>query len=949
MGKIITYNFSQDFIACLAGYLKENLYSQEQGLSRVAVVFGGKRPALFLRKELSKRLGSSFFPPRFFSMDEFIKFIVSKKKTVRLSSDLEKSYLIYQVASLKAHDILNRRDDFADFLPWAQEIGSFIDELDLELVAKDKLKEIQLSAEIGYEIPERINKLLVNILKIIDEYHGNLAARGFLSRGLLYKEASESIGDIDLGEFDKILFCNFYYLHKSEELMIKKLFDRDKADLFFQKDELAWPAFDKLSKTFGRDIQPQEGPKPKAQISIYKGFDVHSQVGLVRNIIKNEILNVSQPLDKTLVMLPDADNLVPLLSEIAGDLKDFNVSMGYPLKRSSLFHLLQFIFKAQLRIKDGAYYTRDYLRILAHPLIKNLFLKKEASLSRIMVHKIEEMLLGMNKTNLSGSLFIKLKDVESSEELYKSAMDTFIGMGIDTDTGNLKAIVREIHSTSFSIWENISTFSQLAQALDSFCAVLLKESLVEVHPLDLKVLEKIYDIIDELKIAEFKDLTFKKEDLFRILESRLKDEKVSFKGSPLKGLQILGLLETRSITFDNVIIMDANEGLLPNVSVYEPLISRQIMEGLGLERLKQEEDIQRYHFMRLVMGARNVYFVYNDAPAKERSRFLEELVWLRQKEKQDIKIAPKSFSASYNVSVLTKEKAGIKKVPEVLDFLLKDCEYSASRVDTYLKCPLRFYFQYCLRLQEKEDLLDEPQAKDIGNFIHGFLDKAFRPFLNSCPDLNQEFEKFFFDEFDSCFVQDIQKRMGAEAFMVKEIMRQRLYKFLQFERQRKVKRIISLEAARPAASIRLGERQFSFKYRIDRIDLLDNESLLVLDYKTGSNVKAPDRLDKLESMEMSRDEIKKHVHSFQLPIYYYFTREDFKDKHLNAALYGFSGTNLEYFVRENQADTADKVMDLCLQALKVVLEEIIDPGTDFYPDTSDERACQYCPFSALCR
>lgn len=675
MGKIITYNFSDDFIQRLADYIANGDWSRQsyhfdenrdlspfaKDLSRIAIVFGGKRPALFLKKELSQRLNSGFFPARFFSMDEFIKFIVSKHNHIRLSSDLASAYFIYNAAKQKAPEVLKKREEFAQFLPWAKEISSFIDELDLEDVPKDKLKDIQLSASIGFEIPESINKLLSHIISIVEAYHKELRERKLYSRGLLYQDAAKLVSKIDLSEFDQILFCNFYYLHKSEEKVIKQLFDRDLATLIFQKDQRPWPVLDQLAKTFGQAITPAPSKKSPCELKVYKGFDTQSQVGLVAGILKEDILKAKTSPNKTLILLPEPDNLIPLLSEIAGVVKDFNVSMGYPLKRSSLFNLLQYIFSAQGTRKDNTYYTRDYLRVLLHPLIKNLKSSGEPALTRVLMHKTEEILLGISETPLSGSLFINLEDIEASEQLYNFRMDTLINMEVKASVPALKKILKEVHEVSFAIWEDVTTFAKLVEALKTFTGILLEKSFVSSHPLNLKVLERLYEIIDELKDAEFKDLTFPKEDIFKILESKLKDEKVSFKGSPLKGLQILGLLETRSLTFDNVIIMDANENILPKVSVYEPLIPRQIMEGLGLERLKQEEEIQRYHFMRLVEGAKQAYFVYDDNPEKERSRFLEEIIWLRQKEKGTLKVAPKSVEGAFSVSAFLKQEEPQKK------------------------------------------------------------------------------------------------------------------------------------------------------------------------------------------------------------------------------------------------------------------------------------------------
>jgi hypothetical protein len=207
----------------------------------------------------------------------------------------------------------------------------------------------------------------------------------------------------------------------------------------------------------------------------------------------------------------------------------------------------------------------------------------------------------------------------------------------------------------------------------------------------------------------------------------------------------------------------------------------------------------------------------------------------------------------------------------------------------------------------------------------------------------------FFREFETRFADEIKKRMGAEAFMVKDIMYYRLKKFLSKERLRKVKSILFLEERQPAGLIKLGAKHFKFKYRIDRIDLLDDGSVLVLDYKTGHSPKGPEPLDKLERMGLGREEIKKNIHSFQLPIYFYFTRGKFKEKPLNAALYGLRDLDLSYFIKPDKLDTAARVTELCLAALEATIAEITNPAVDFYPDKTDMRTCQYCAFSALCR
>ena len=490
-----------------------------------------------------------------------------------------------------------------------------------------------------------------------------------------------------------------------------------------------------------------------------------------------------------MIRRPPRSTLFPYTTLFRSSLvENFNVSMGYPLKRSALYSLLKFIANAQLTQKNGHYYTKDYLKVILHPLIKNLIIHSDPAATRILVHKAEEILLGIKETSLSGSLFLKLDDIENSNALYELSA----AVAFNTGVPELRNILKEIHLISFRIWENIANFSQFASCLEKFSNYLLTKSFIHSYPLNTKILDRIYGIIDELKTAEFKDQTFNKEEILKIFDKKIRNEIVSFSGSPLKGLQILGLFESRSLNFENVIIMDVNESVLPKSQIHGSIIPRQIMESLGLQRLKQDEEILRYHFMRLVSGAKNVYFIYDGSPGKEKSRFLEEIIWQKQKESNSFTVFTE-IHAKFNPVDIASRKNTQKKNKKIIKYLSDNFIYSSSSIDTYLNCPMKFYYQYVLRLKEKEDLLNEVEARDVGTFIHELLDFSFKGFLNKKPVIDNVFYKFFINEFERRFSEKLKNRLGPEAFLVKEVMQYRLNKFINNERSRSVKKILSLE------------------------------------------------------------------------------------------------------------------------------------------------------------
>jgi hypothetical protein len=947
MNRVVTYSLSEDFIKNLADWLENHYIRAGKDLSSLALVFGGQRPALFLKKELSGRIQKEFYPPRFFSIDEFVEEVLREKDIFSTISDLDAAFIIYTLAKTKARDILKGRASFSAFLPWAKEILSFIEQLDLEEIPVKSLKDIQLNAEIGYDVPESVNLLLSRVADIRDAFHQVLLDKKTYSRGLKYLLASRSVAAASLRPYAQILFCNFFYLHKTETSIIKNLYDRQKAFLFFQGDGDAWSVLKKVARDLEVTLKPEKDSEVSYGLFLRPAFDLHSEVCLLR-----QALGQVSGLEKTVIVLPEPATLIPLLSEIAASADNFNVSMGYPLMRSPVASLFEALFKAQETKKGGSYYTKDYLRLLNHPLIKNLRIVPEASVTRILTHKIEEILLGMEESALGGSLFVSLGDIETCEELYASALDTMKKMGMDVTVKDMKGVVKKLHFLSFGLWEEAGDFERFCRSLEEFLDFLSEKSFLERYPLNVKIVEKMLDLAAELKSASFASEPFSQDEIFKIFRNKLESETFHLKGSPLKGLQILGLLETRALSFENVLVLDANESVLPKLKIYEPLIPRDVMMSVGLNRLEKEEEIQRYQFLRLLGSAKNVTLFYQQTADKERSRFIEELIWEKQK-KEDVLDVLAEPKASFSVEVLPREIKVPKEDKEIA--FLKGFRYSASSVNTYLHCPLRFYYQYVLRLREKEALSEEPEAREVGTFIHELLEEVFARFIGSRPRIDAAFRKFFFDACDKKFEKDLRRKMKSDAFLMEEVLRYRLEKFLDNEAKRPVKELVCVEKVfEGTVGLEGGPEGLRFKSKIDRIDRLEDESLLILDYKTGGGDVMPASCAKINSQKWTRPHLKRTVRSFQLPLYFYFVRQTAQAARINAGLYQFKELDkdlgLKLFLKsEDDFRNVDEMMAVFMKALAFVCREILDSGVAFEADPQDPFYCQGCPFFYLCR
>jgi len=941
MDKIVTYSLNENFIENLAGFIEKNFLKNSPDISRLAFVFEGKRPALFLKKALSKRIGKSFFSPTFFSIDEFIQYTLSKKTPFIKIANLESWYIIYALARKIAPEVVKGREKFSQFLPWAREIAKFIDLLDLEDIAPDSLKNIQASASIGYEIPENINVLLKNIIILRNAYHKLLSKNKSFSRGFTYLSTARIIQEVSFDEFDKIIFCSFFYMYKTEQKVIKHLYDIDKAILFFQGDEDRWPVLKNTARYFSSSIKPEKKRENNYSLNLYAAFDRHSQVCTVRTILKK-----IKKLDSTVIILPDPNSMIPLVSEIGSLVGEFNVSLGYPLKRSLLYSLFEIIVQAQKTKKGAEYYTKDYITALNQPLLKNLKILPDYSATRVLVHKIEEVLLGIENTSISGNLFVKLADIENEDALFELAVETLEHMDIKASIEDLQNILKELHLLLFTLWEDITNFHDFALSLGKFLDTLVRKSLIGNYPLNLKIAKRLYNLIDELENISFSRENFIKEDIFKIFQDMLENEIISFSGSPLKGLQVLGMFETRSLNFENVIIMNGNESQLPRLHIYEPLIPHDIIVSLGLDTIEKEEEIQHYLFKRIISVAKNVHLIYEENSEKERSRFIEEIIWQRQKKEKTFTIKPIP-QVSFSTEVLL-DKREIKKTKEMIEFL-KKYTYSISSIDTYLQCPLQFYYKYVLGFEEKAELPEDIEGKEIGTFIHQLLRDTFARFINRKPQINKEFSREFLKMFAEKFKNFSSKRRRPDLFMLEKVLDFRLKRFLTFEqtsKERRVEKILYLEK-QFKEKIELSGITFDFTYIVDRVDKLEDGSVLILDYKTGADAPKPQQADKLEKMKFKRESIRDQIRSFQLPLYYYFEKKKYEEETLNAALYNLRSLKLSYLY--NKKRNEEKLMQICLNALDFILHEIIDTEKTFMADSANERNCKYCPFFSLCR
>ena len=924
MEKITALPLSADMIAWLA---EELTAGKNINMSRTAVVFNGKRPALYLNRAIAAKMGSSFFPPRYFSIDDLMGHVVELLETRPKLTEIEAAYRTYLICQQEAPALLFGREKFSQFLPWAKEILRFIDLCDKENTPADMLKNAGRNAEIGLDVPDGINTILTHLHAVRTAFHALLEGKQLTTGAYRYLRAAKLIDKTPLENFDTIIFAGFHYFHSTEKTVVNSLLKCGKARMVFFGSQDEWPLLKQNANAFGITIRPDTQTSSPA-LTLYSGTDTHTQAAIARQLIGN-----TPDQARTLVLLPDGAALVPLLSEISQVAPSLNVSLGYPIRKSALYSLINAIVEAQETRNDHGYHSKAYLKVLSHQIIKTLTLDGNSTDIRALTHTVEYLLTDKNDSPLGGSAFVTLSAISNHCE---------------PDNELLQIAIRDLHTLLFSNFEQVSTFAELCVAMNNVLTTCFTSSTMERYPLNTAAMNQMRAVLDELAAAPFADHTMPATDMFRIFMDSIETTMEPFSGTPLQGLQVLGMLESRLISFDNVIVLDANEDKLPTIPLNQPLIPREVMRMLGFDGLASEEEIQRHRFMRLVRGAKRAHIIYNESDESEKSRFVQELIWDHEiahgktPNVRNLAITPGALAAA---SPIIKSRSAVHA--------LHNMTWSASRLDTYLNCPKKFYFRYIQKLDEQETVDDETDARDVGTFLHELLEQAYRPLLGRPPVIDEAFINDTLALLRNDFETKLAHRMKGEGPLVLRTMLHRIEKFLRADSENMtlVSEIQSLEQQYTVPLV-LRRHAYPFVAKVDRVDRLQDGTVLVLDYKSGSIDKIPLASENIAAalQQPSRTAIKDAIRSFQLPLYAHIIHAQNKGASIDARLYSLQdGKQGGLYKPRKDNGRHEEKLELCMEALGIIINEANDPAAPFDPDESSPAQCGTCPYRIMCR
>ncbi len=842
---------------------------KKRNLEKSFVLFPHRRAIQFLGYYLSQKIKSPFLLPEAKAISDWvIEHYTRVSENPKLVLSLwDQAWLIYQAVKEVYQTEGEEVPSWEDFFPWCFHLARLFGELEKELI---QIKDFHYPP--SEKLAPQAEKILERQGKIYQAFLGLLEEFNAITPEQALRHLAEE--EVPLPGGRDTFLVGFYALSRAEERLFEKMLEKG-ASLYLQSDpENPAPLHRRLLEKWKArfEVVKIKEEKSPPEFFFFEAYDLHSELKEFKKALKN-VGKIKRP-DQVAVLLPDPNALVPLLHFLPEE--PVNITMGYPFKLTSLALFFNTLFDLILFLKKHKAFSKELL----YSLIKLPYL------GRFPV--LEKALSITEAARLSYEKVLELAANERPdvEKIFKEVLEPL-----------LKAK---------SLAEAVTTLEKI---ISSF------EKTHVITPFEREALA----VFTEKVLFPAKRLIFAKEKLgvksvISYLKECLKWVSIPFEGDPLEGLQVMGLLETRLLSFEEVFVLEANEGVLPAVEEINPLLPQEVRKILGISDREKEEEIIRYHFERLLAGAKKVhlFWQYCTTPGrgeiegkKVKSRFVEKIVWgIEKKYKKLFENTP--YKDHFKKALISTEGAirGLKdylkkgeKVREKILNLLKEKVISPSLLEEYLRCPLKFFYARVLQLKAPE-VQKEVAHNELGTAVHSALEEYFRKLtglhlkevdLQGRPVSRS---KIAFKEFWELFKEKLKNTSfyrelpPEKRFLLEETARFRLQRYLLYNFPLETK-IVTLERSinRQFTISEIGK--FTLYGKIDRIDRIEKGKenyYLIIDYKTG---KIGDISKKFWNFKPSQlkdyDEktlrlFKKNIASLQLVFYTYLAGEFLKEK-----------------------------------------------------------------------
>lgn len=955
--------------------LAEKIYSEHRNsLESVTLVFPNRRAALYFRKHLAQLLDKPSFSPGLITIEDFIGGFSSLKVAEKLQL-IHRLYKVYQSVVPESAG-----ETFDQFFFWGEMLLKDFDEIDKYMAEagflfRDLSHQKELDTEFDFLTDEQrdflrsfwahfddktsLNKKRFletwqSLPRVYEAYRDALSADGMAYEGMLHRQVATNIellsGNSGYNQQQRLVFVGFNALTRAEEYIIAYFVGQKNASVYWDVDNYyfhnqvqeagrffrEYSQHSVLGRTFPADIPSNFNRLKKA--SLYAAAQPVGQAKLMAQVLHEKLLSGYIP-EETLVVLPDEKLLTAVLHGIAGKLDKLNVTMGFPLISTPLYNLIELLVELQQNRKDDFFSHHQALALLGHPYVvaadpANAQAKRKAILFENWVHIPASFLTA--EVELHRKIFSR--PVPSNGQTYALTL-----------TGYLKSVVLEI-----------GTLEGLSDIDGEYCFNFLQ------------ILNRMEVVFSDHHTPEHEPgkspRAVEKEELksfLRLFRQVTRAEKIPFTGEPLRGLQVMGVLETRNLDFRNVFILSLNEGAFPSFSSAGSYIPYNIRKAYGMPTVEKQDAMYAYLFYRVLQRAENVHLFYNsetdDLGQGEMSRYLQQLVY-------ESGISFEKHVLHNDIQPISPGPLTVTKDERVFNALSNYClgardpkKLSPTALNDYLECRLKFYFRYVARIREPREVEEDLDARVLGNFLHRVMEYFYEGVLARKGTKTIEASDFHdYDNvigklIDRAFIDNYRLDPGkpvtyeGQRLVVREIVKRFVDRIIEIDKGYTPFTIEALERDDILLHVKVDKGVVVLGGSIDRADR-KADVIRVIDYKTGK-----DELSFQDVPSLFRREKKRNKAAFQTFLYTLMFRQTIlEEQHIRIVPGLLNRINLfhddfRFGLRQGKTylQDASPLLPEFEEKISDLVKEVFNPDVPF-DQTTDNETCRYCAYSQIC-
>jgi hypothetical protein len=934
--------------------MARDLYSRYgDEVSSLTVVFPSKRVQLFFSEELATIIDKPLWAPKYASVEE----IFASFSTLEKADDFAMLALLFNVFGKYTNSI----ETFDKFYFWGETLLEDFNDIDRYLVDVRMLfrnlkAQKNLEGDFSFLSEEQIDYIrrfwesfdpvrhsplqdkFIEIWEVLPTVYGEfralLRSRGLAYAGMIQRDTAEKIAARTLPETgERYVFAGFNALSECEATLFSHLRRRERADFYWDCDPYYLDDRNHEAGMFLRaNIERFPAPPtfdPQPEFSMHK--DIHL-IAVPSDVLQAKILpelfrDMSAPFDRTTVVaLADESILIPVLHSIPDECTDINITLGYALRRTPVYALVELLVRLQWSCaeKTRGFHRRDAIAVLRHRYVAAA--AGDAA-----------------KTALA-------RIVRSNR--------AYVGVTMFADNPFLSRVFSPVSRCGETTAWLTDVLAQIALASLNESEALKREYVFHV----VKALNRLNKAVAESSLEPGRQV------FLALIRDVLGNLKIPFAGEPVKGLQIMNLRETRALDFDNVIILSANEGRLPAASPSLSYIPYNLRKAYGLPGPEHPEAGAAYNFYRLLQRAKKVRLVYStktdESRTGEMSRYLRQLKF---ESGFDILEYPVTFSVNFGERESIAMEKGEAAMATLAKYLTGEKALSPSALSAYIACPLQFYFEKIAGLRQPETLSEEVPPNILGNIIHRVMEILYTPMKGKMASedalkaLRRDeagtdalVDRIFAGEFYGTDTLPDDFDENGKLLITRDVMGKYIRGILDYDAAHAGFVPLGFEE-RTGTIMNVGEFAVHLTGIIDRIDRTEN-SIRIVDYKTGAGRGVNRRMsfDGVDSL-FDPDPDRRNKEAFQTFMYALMYGDEKRPAEaLTPALYfvrDCRSPDFDYMLAdtskeertERRVTNFDEYRAGFREHLAQCLRELFDPQIPFrqteYPDTCMTCAC----------